>query len=68
MQDFWKRCLLPRDHVRRIVHSHAFHTSHGVAHAAYFCAVMAEGHGFYAVIGGVMVVYSFITVIAAEDQ
>jgi hypothetical protein len=66
MPEFLKRCLA-REHLQRIAHTHAFHTSHGVAHAAYFCAVMAEGHGFYAAIGGVMVVYSFIIVIASED-
>jgi hypothetical protein len=47
-------------------HSHRFHTSHGVAHVAYFIAVMAEGHGVYALCGGIMVVFSFITIIADD--
>jgi hypothetical protein len=29
---------------------------------------MAEGHGLYAVVGGVMVVYSLITVLTTEDH
>jgi hypothetical protein len=66
MRDLIKKCIA-RERLRRIAHTHVFHTSHSVAHAAYFCAVMAESHGFYAVIGGVMVVYSFITVIASEE-
>lgn len=57
-----------REHLSRFSHTHAFHTSHGVAHIAYFCAVMAEGHGIYALAGGVMVVFSFITVLCDEPQ
>lgn len=47
-------------------HTSIFHTTHGVAHVAYFIAVMVEGHGLYAIIGGVMVIYSLITVVADE--
>jgi hypothetical protein len=49
-------------------HTSAFHTTHGVAHVAYFIAVMVEGHGLYAIVGGVMVVYSLITVVASEHD
>lgn len=61
------RKILQREHLNRLCHSHTFHASHGVAHIAYFCSVMAEGHGLYALAGGVMVVFSFITVIADEE-
>jgi hypothetical protein len=67
MQEFLRRCM-GREPIKRIAHTHAFHTSHGVAHAAYFCAVMAESHGYYAIIGGVMVVYSFIIVLASDEE
>jgi hypothetical protein len=48
-------------------HSKAFHTSHGCAHIAYFVAVLVEGHGMYALIGGVMVIFSFITVVTDTE-
>lgn len=54
------------DRLCRVSHTPVFHASHGVAHCAYFVAVMAEGHGLYAVVGGVMVVYSLITVVASD--
>lgn len=57
---------LPKDHLITVAHSKAFHASHGYAHIAYFVAVVAEGHGFYSVIGGVMVVFSFIATLADE--
>jgi hypothetical protein len=50
----------------KIAQSHEFHTTHGVAHIAYFVAVMAEGHGLYAIVGGIMVVFSLITVIGSD--
>lgn len=56
-------------HTERLVHvthTKAFHQTHGVAHVAYFVAVLAEGHGVYALIGGVMVVFSMITVICDD--
>lgn len=60
------RVILDREVLNKLCHSHAFHASHGVAHIAYFCSVMAEGHGLYAVAGGVMVAFSFITVLTDE--
>jgi hypothetical protein len=56
-----------RERLNRISHCKAFHTSHGVAHVAYFVAVLAEGHGMYAMIGGVMVVFSLVTVVTSDD-
>jgi hypothetical protein len=56
------------DRLCTVSHTPAFHASHGVAHCAYFVAVMAEGHGLYAVVGGVMVVYSLITVLTSEEH
>lgn len=56
-----------RERLNRISHHKAFHTAHGVSHVAYFVAVLAEGHGFYAAIGGVMVVFSLVTVVTTED-
>lgn len=58
----WVDC----DRLKYLSHSNSFHTAHGVSHIAYFVAVMAEGHGFYALIGGVMVVFSFITVLSDD--
>lgn len=66
MNELIRKCIA-RERLRQLAHTHAFHTSHSVAHVAYFCAVMAEGHGIYAMIGGVMVIYQFIVVIASED-
>lgn len=54
------------DRLCRGAHTPVFHASHGVAHVAYFVSVMAEGHGMYALVGGVMVVYSLITVVASD--
>lgn len=56
-----------RKRLARLSHCHTFHTAHGVSHVAYFVAVLAEGHGMYALIGGVMVVFSLITVVAEEE-
>lgn len=61
------RAIIRRERLQRLCHSHAFHASHGIAHIAYFCSVMAEGHGLYAAAGGVMVVFSFITVLVEEE-
>lgn len=66
MNDLIRRCI-DRERLKRVTHTQTFHTSHGVAHVAYFVAVLAEGHGFYAAIGGVMVVFSLITVITSEE-
>ena len=56
------------DRLCRATHTPVFHASHGVAHVAYFCTVLAEGHGLYALCGGVMVVYSLVTVITHADE
>ncbi|MGM5019251.1 hypothetical protein [Tardiphaga sp. 367_B4_N1_1] len=60
--------LMDKERLARISHSHSFHTTHGIAHVFYFIAVMAEGHGLYAIIGGAMVVFSLITVVAGTDE
>lgn len=60
------RIIFDRDVLNKLCHSHAFSASHGIAHIAYFCSVMAEGHGAYAIAGGVMVLFSFVTVLADE--
>ena len=52
----------------KAAHSGPFITTHGFAHVAYFVAVMTEGHGFYAIIGGVMVVFSLVTVLTSSDD
>lgn len=61
------RYFIHRERLQRLCHSHAFHATHGVAHIAYFCSVMAEGHGVYALAGGVMVAFSFFTVLVDEE-
>lgn len=60
------RVIFDREVLNKLCHSHAFHASHGIAHIAYFCSVMAEGHGAYAVAGGVMVLFSFVTTITDD--
>lgn len=62
----WKK-LIDKERLARLSHSHTFHTTHGVAHVFYFIAVMTEGHGLYAIVGGAMVVFSLISVVASED-
>lgn len=52
----------------KVAHTHSFHTSHGLAHIAYFIAVVAEGHGVYAIAGGIMVVFSFITILTEKED
>jgi hypothetical protein len=60
--------LIDKERLARISHSHGFHTTHGVAHVFYFIAVMTEGHGLYAIIGGAMVVFSLITVVTGDEE
>jgi hypothetical protein len=60
--------MQPPRRLIHVAHSKAFHTSHGCAHIAYFLAVIAEGHGIYAAIGGVMVIFSFITVLTGDPH
>jgi hypothetical protein len=55
-------------HLNHIAHTKVFHQTHGYAHIAYFVAVLAEGHGVYAIIGGVMVVFSMINVICCDGE
>ncbi|MBW7970993.1 hypothetical protein [Bradyrhizobium sp. BR 10289] len=56
------------ERLAHVAHSKSFHATHGVAHVAYFVTVFAEGHGLYAVIGGVMVVFSLINVIVDDVE
>lgn len=55
-----------RDKLKHLSHTHGFHITHGVAHVFYFIAVMVEGHGAYALIGGAMVGFSLLTVLSDE--
>lgn len=59
--------LIDRERLTHLSHTHGFHTTHNAAHVLYFIAVVTEGHGLYAIVGGVMVVLSFITVVSKED-
>lgn len=45
----------------------AYHFAHWLGHAVYFAFVWLEGHGTYAVMGGVMVLLMLIAPFYGED-
>jgi hypothetical protein len=53
--------------IDRIVHAKGYHLSHGLLHAGYFSFVFIEGHGTYALFGGVLVVFTIVSTLVGED-
>ena len=59
--------VIIHDRINRIAHSETFHRTHGLAHLAYLMAITAEGRGFHSVVGGVMAVFTVITIISSGE-
>lgn len=60
------RKLSAHEHIVRVSHSHTFHTTHELAHIAYLICICWEGGGAHAVVGGTMLICSFVALIGGE--
>jgi hypothetical protein len=60
------RKLETREHLKRVSHSHTFHTTNELAHLAYLVSIMVEKGGIHTVTGGVMLVCSVVVLLGGE--
>lgn len=51
----------------KITHTKMFHRSHILVHTGYFSFVFIEGHGIYAVAGGMMALFTIILALAGQE-
>lgn len=51
-----------------VVRHWAVQRVHIIAHLAYFCAVAVEGHGFYAMMGGSLAIFTFFALFAGGEE
>lgn len=49
-------------------HPKAYHTAENLGHACYFAFVFVQGHGVYAYMAGVMVVFVGLNIIRSSDH
>lgn len=52
--------------LKKLLHRLDFGTVHGLAHLLYFGAVFVEGHGLYALMGGVLLALGLAAVLFQE--